>query len=916
MNRAAQSIAQRLSLRVPQARSLEILADVAERFDLSKNADPAAALEAIREAFTTVESFERDFPSLCFALATGVGKTRLMGAFVAYLHIEKGIRHFFVLAPNLTIYDKLIADFTPNTPKYVFQGISQFASAPPLIITGDNYENQRVVRQVDGARGQAQLFEDAVHINIFNISKLNKDSSERKGAPRIKRLSEYIGQSYFEYLSELDDLVLLMDESHRYRGDAGMRVLNELRPVLGLELTATPQIEQSNKTIPFKNIIYSYPLAQALTDELVKEPAVVTRENFSAANYSKEELERLKLEDAVRVHESVKVDLETYARETDTPPSARVKPFILVISENVEHATSLEQIIRDPEFFGGHYADRVITVHSNQKGEEKDETVARLLAVESASEPTEIVIHVNMLKEGWDVTNLYTIVPLRAANSKTLIEQSIGRGLRLPFGHRVKDRPSLNRLNIIAHDRFDELIAEASKPDSIIRATLVIGVDIPEKGQQAVVVPSCIETRLLGTASAAISAGGASTPIPRTKASKSLLATPEEIDLGRLALNSIAGLQKHATEYPTLESLKSEGAKQQLVREVTTKYTSTQATLPGLEAMVSRVVDLVTRTVVEGTIGIPQITLVSSGEITSGYHDFDLDLSNVNYQPVDHVILGKHLRDSSQHYTLGVSLPDAEEARPEDYILRALIDFDDVDYQTQSTLLHKLVSQVVRHLRTNFQGDEDKVLNVVCYFQRQLANLIHAQMDPHFWHHATAYETCVSQGFEHLRAANYVLPAGEGARNFRAEPEQKREIKNMLFGGFTRCLYPYQKFDSNPERKLAVVLEDDGSVQKWCKLARNAAREVFRIHYAKDAQYEPDFVVETATEKLIVEIKRADQMNQDEVQAKARAAVAWCATASSHELENGGKRWRYVLVPDDAVTESATLGALVGQWGK
>src|ERR1700738_3437521 len=65
------------------------------------------------------------------------------------------------------------------------------------------------------------------------------------------------------------------------------------------------------------------------------------------------------------------------------------------------------------------------------------ETIEKLLKVENTDEPTEIVIHVNMLKEGWDVTNLYTIVPLRAANARTLIEQSIGRGLRLPYGKRT-----------------------------------------------------------------------------------------------------------------------------------------------------------------------------------------------------------------------------------------------------------------------------------------------------------------------------------------------------------------------------------------------------------------------------------------------------------------------------------------------
>lgn len=70
--------------------------------------------------------------------------------------------------------------------------------------------------------------------------------------------------------------------------------------------------------------------------------------------------------------------------------------------------------------------------------------VARLLAVEDTKEPTEVVVYVNMLKEGWDVTNLYTIIPLPAASARTLIEQSIGRGLRLPYGKRTLtcSRPS------------------------------------------------------------------------------------------------------------------------------------------------------------------------------------------------------------------------------------------------------------------------------------------------------------------------------------------------------------------------------------------------------------------------------------------------------------------------------------------
>lgn len=460
MNRHVNAIVGRLSLRPPQRESLEILDRVTEIVPPKKDADLNSALAAIRNEFTTVTDFERDFPSLCFALATGVGKRCLMGAFISYLRLAHGINHFFVLAPNLTIYNKLIADFTPNTPRYVFTGIAEFATEPPTIITGDNYESGVAARCIS-----LPGFGQEVHIN--NISKINSEVRGGK-APRIKRLSEYIGRSYFEYLAGLEDLVLIMDESHRYRASAGVRAINELKPVLGLELTATPFVESSKGPGPFKNVIYDYPLARAMADGFVKEPAVVTQKNFNPGQFGAAELEKIKLEDGVRVHENTKVELETYARQTE---QRTVKPFMLIIARDTTHATLLMQQFKT--ICDGRYKDKVIQVDSSKTGAEEDEMVQRLLAVESPDEPTEIVIHVNMLKEGWDVTNLYTIVPLRAANARTLIEQSIGRGLRLPYGRRT-GVTTVDRLNIIAHDRFQEIVDEANKPDSTIRLAQVI----------------------------------------------------------------------------------------------------------------------------------------------------------------------------------------------------------------------------------------------------------------------------------------------------------------------------------------------------------------------------------------------------------------------------------------------------------
>ena len=121
MQAQVQAIANSLSLRKPQSEALEILARVCDTAPLGEDASLESGLEsvlaAVQAEYPHVRGFDRDFPSLCFALATGVGKTRLMGAFIAWLYRVRGIRNFFVIAPNLTIYHKLKTDFSPNTPK-------------------------------------------------------------------------------------------------------------------------------------------------------------------------------------------------------------------------------------------------------------------------------------------------------------------------------------------------------------------------------------------------------------------------------------------------------------------------------------------------------------------------------------------------------------------------------------------------------------------------------------------------------------------------------------------------------------------------------------------------------------------------------------------------------------------------------
>ncbi len=883
------AIAGRLSLRTPQRRSLEILDRLTEIIPPRKSADVAAALAILRGEFPTVTDFEREFPSYCFALATGVGKTRLMGAFISYLHLAHGINHFFVMAPNLTIYNKLITDFTPNTPKYVFKGIAEFATDAPEIITGDNYEAKA-----------GTLFDNLLRckINIFNISKINSEVRGGK-SPRIKRLSEYIGESYFEYLAGLPDLVLIMDESHRYRASAGVRAINELKPVIGLELTATPFVESPRGAVPFKNVILDYPLGKAMADGFVKEPAVVTRKNFNPASMTPEAIEKMKLEDGIRLHESVKVELETFARETN---NVIVKPFVLVIARDTTHAKHLVELIQSDVFFLGAYKSKVIQVDSSKTGAEEDEMIERLLKVEHAEEPTEIVIHVNMLKEGWDVTNLYTIIPLRAANARTLIEQSIGRGLRLPYGKRTGNT-TVDRLNIIAHDKFQEIVDEARRPDSAIRL------------QQVILEPEQIEERTVTVVAQSQLASKlglqpeqatASTHIPQA-AAVPLFSDPEELKVSQIAYAAIRKLENQPQTVPSVSYLAIPEIQAAVLREVQSQYRPAQLEIEGVTRKpdFAAIVARTSEVVIQQTIDIPRILVVPTGEVQSGFHPFTLKLDTLKYPPVSEELWARHLR-TDQVDVIAMGRGSIEELRLEDYVVSGLVDKNDISYDAHADLLYDLAGQVVRHFRS-YLPDEPEVRKVLRCYQAEIARYVHAQMQDHYWEKATAYETRVHKGFSELKPSAYTASATDTVLDYRNKPEDRSNMAKYLFGGFKHCLYPVQKFQSDAERRLAIILEREAL--KWFKPARGQFQITYK-HGADNPEYQPDFVAETVSIIYMLEPKASNEMKDPEVLAKQAAALSWCQKATEHSATYGGKPWKYLLIRHDLIAENMNLDGL------
>lgn len=239
----------------------------------------------------------------------------------------------------------------------------------------------------------------------------------------------------------------------------------------------------------------------------------------------------------------------------------------------------------------------------------------------------------------------------------------------------------------------------------------------------------------------------------------------------------------------------------------------------------------------------------------------------------------------------------------EDYIVHALIDYDDIDYTVHASLLYDLAGQMVKHLQS-YLSDPEEVRNVLDLDRVLIAKNIHAQMAAHFYESAGGYEVVISRGFTALKEPTYTVAAGQPVRNYRDTVDEPSRIKQMVFGGFSRCLYPQQKFDSDTERRFAVILERDAN--KWFKPAKGQFQMFYKLG-AEQPEYVPDFVAETEHITLMVETKARNELGTPEVVAKSQAGSMWCIHASSHAAESGSKAWKYLLVPHDQVTEDKSL---------
>lgn len=883
----------RLSLRQPQVDSLEILHHLLTDIDLETLSldDFLLKVQALKSSF---QDFDFLFPSLCFALATGVGKTRLMGAMIYYLYKAKGIRNFFVVAPNLTIYNKLLADFTYGTDKYVFKGLSEVDGQNPLIVHGDNYA------EINHVIGHGFDFNShKFTINVFNISKFNS----KKESTKLRSFSEYIGESYFEYLQNLKDLVVLMDESHRYRASSSMDAINDLKPLLGLEFTATPFTIKGSKKADFHNVIYQYNLANAIKDGFVKVPWVATRENTDLSRMTKEEWDFSKISDGIAIHERTKTELQLYADNYDKP---YVKPFMMISAKDQTHADYIENLIKTT-LFDWRYKDKVIKIYSGQSGADEEEAIRKLLEVERADNPVEIVVQVMMLKEWWDVNNLYTIVPLRASASEILTEQTIWRWLRLPYGERV-GVDAVDRLTIVAHDRYSDVINAAKQPNSLINNVINLD-DINNSFTQKLEVVKTIPNFL--DAKTTVANSSTTQEFIQTKVWTQETAEQAHSFVNQTLSQIIEESQWQSFDDPEIQK-KVETRLFDAVQHTSddqTKLVFGNLTDDQRKKFVSTKTTEFLRDLSQYVIQIPRVNFYRPDpepRFNTDYHinawflqwllspESTIRLANLTNNDIERIKVTQQI-----NFTWSVR----------DYFVHIMMEIPELDYDTYADWMYAMADDMVKTLHETLgQKTDDEYKLHIHLYKDYITNEIKKELlsTNCYSINIKPGEVVVSKWNVSLKWASYSFALWQSF-DYRDTNFDKQKIRSCIFGWFSKTSEEYVKFDSDTERKLSVILENDDSVLKWIK-PREWMVPIDYYFENKRHEYRPDFIVETINSMYMIEPKASNEVDDGRVQAKKQAAIEWIDAINAHTKD---KKWKYALIADNNIQETHTFDYVV-----
>ncbi|MCM1288021.1 MAG: DEAD/DEAH box helicase family protein [Clostridium sp.] len=889
-----------MSLRDPQYEALKYFDAISSKIEyrtVSKSEAEKIASENCQEPHRISVDKEFDFPSFCFDMTTGIGKSRLMGACIYYLYKTKGYKHFFILAPGNTIYDKMRRESVPGHPQYMFKGL-EAEMGRPKVYDGENYLSYPVKYM------QEEIVVEKtsdIQIFIFNISKIfTRGDLEFK----FHKFNENLGGSFAEVLRSFDDLVICMDEAHRYYAPASKVAINYLNPVLGLEFTATPKSTN-------KNIIYHYGLEDG-AGKFLKIPVVMGRTN--TAGYSEDDIEEMKLKDGIKLHERRKSIVYKYCIENNLE---QVKPIVLVACKDTTHAKKIKDKIDSDSFFGGRYVGKVIEIDSSTSGAETEENIQKLLTIEKNTNPIEIVLHVYKLKEGWDVNNLFTIIPLNAAKSDILALQTIGRGLRLPFGE-ITGIEELDTLDIVAHDHYREIIDDI-KNNPVFKKRNLDEEEIPDT--KTVQVEPAVENKQLSLFDEAFKESGIKSYQDLNKQGtvdnlyeeyqkafiKKTISTKKSDDNdAQMSIFDFFEEQTNAdnSRVDTADGYQLNDGKNEtdvitvIQPDNTTLQIDIQKTLGSKNVLPYAKLEFIKKVeeLKRVAISVPKIGISYSSTIEfkpfivkRTIQDFDIAASRIErYDTINDKLLQVLDADAliveNPENMLAVSLLDSI---PE-------FDSDDAEF----------ILDVVEQYLALIEGSVDDKKKIVRRYATVIVNDLKSQI---YASKEESTEFVYKVQKDLIVFGSFVKNMkADGRLHFKKEVPDKKNIKHYLFEGYKKSYYSENAFDSDDERRLSVVLEEDDEVVRFIKPPLNQ----LGLFYRAAKQYNPDFLVETKDKKYMIEVKATNQTDNEEVQEKAKAAIKWCKCAS--EVDADGKSWEYRLIPSDKIIIGNTLKYVIG----
>ncbi|MBW9110656.1 DEAD/DEAH box helicase [Microbacterium ureisolvens] len=824
--------------------------EVAHTLDLrDPNRD---ALDAIARALET----SAVGAELVADLATGVGKTFVAGGLLDYLYAA-GVSNVLVVTPGSTIQRKTVDNLTPGHRKYL-RGLQ----SNPLVVTLDTLERGEV----------GSALEDADRFKVFVMTVQSLLRPNSNDARRAHREHESIGVALYDYLQAADDLVVIADEHHVYYSGNAKRfqsAIDELHPLALIGLTATPH-EASEP-----QVVYRYPLSSAIADGYVKIPVLVSRRDGISDL-------RTQLADGLTLLDAKAQSMRAYCELTRKP---YVEPILFVVASTIEEANQIRDLLAGPDMLGA--SEQLLLVTS----EEPDKTLALLDTLEDPDSVIRAVVSVGMLKEGWDVKNVYVIASVRSLESQLLTEQILGRGLRLPFGSRTGN-PMLDTVEVLSHRSFSALLKQArvlleetlgERTDEVTMVTNPVGgvartgVSVGADGGVATTADSAsaVEFRLPGPTGAVSSFRDPS----RSGANDS----PTETHPGLL--------------FSTVEARASAARESTDTLSRVLEPTSARAgTLP---------------------LFLPKITKSTR---RARFSLRELDLTQVE-------ALGRQFANddgdtlrrtalNAQHDLVGGTRVVLSEQLDRVAASAQLIAFDSIE-----------TDLVARLLRTD--GIEASVIEMNAAQGVAQAFLAGARVTEHTpWRpeHGRLATARLTEWIRQRQAAGQtwvetnvtLLKWPEPIQRLEVVPPADRHlvtsstsfVRNYPYSGWQRSYYNVARFDAySTEFRLAELFDSTSGVDSWLRVDQTVPLTIDYSMGAFGRRYEPDFIViDEDRIHWILEGKRDSEMGSPVVEAKRDAARAWVQTVN--EDSGVSDRWGYMLASESVVDAASSWSAL------